>query len=232
MQGSIEAYSITSSANGNTYPLRVYVPPASAGARATLPVVYALDGDWWFAQLVEIAENTKAAVIVVGIGNNANRATDYVPPNSCTLGGGGHTAYLAFIRNELVPYVERTVGGHPARRALLGHSHGGSFVDYALFAEAPGAHTFRTYLASDSSIGCMPGVAEAWEAAYAAAFTSLPVRLHISHTSNNMLDIALAQRIRDRGYPNLVLREQAYAGSHTGIIPAAFADALAFALAP
>lgn len=232
MQGSTESLTITSRTNGSTYPLRIYLPPAAAGPRARLPIVYALDGDWWFPQLVDIAEATKAQAIVVGIGNNANRAVDYVPANTCTAGGGGQAAYLAFIRHELIPFIEGTVGGDPARRALLGHSHGGSFVYFALFADTPGAHLFSTYLASDSSVGCMPATVDAWDSTYAASFGELPVRVHISHTPNNGYDIAFAQRIRDRGYARLVLREQAYNGTHTGIIPAAFADALGFALAP
>lgn len=232
MQGTIESHSIVSRFNGNTYPLRIYLPPESAGVRATLPILYALDGDWWFTQLVDIVVASKARVIVVGIGNNAARATDFVPLNTCTLGGGGNAAYLAFIRSELIPYVEGNVGGHPARRALLGHSHGGSFVYYALFADTPGNHPFRSYLASDSSIGCMPQVADSWESTYAASFSALPVRLHMSHTSESGFDIAYAQRIRDRRYANLVVLEQSYNGTHTGIIPMAFADALAFALAP
>ena len=232
MEGSTESRVIASRVNGSTYPLSIYLPPASAGSRAALPIVYALDGDWWFQELVRIAQATRAGVIVVGIGNNANRANDYVPANTCTPGGGGNAAYLEFIRSELIPFIESSVGGNPARRALLGHSHGGSFVYYALFADAPGTHPFSAYLASDSSLGCMPGTAESWEAAYAAAYNELPVRLHMSHTTFNTYDIAFAQRIRDRRYGRLVATEQAYGGTHTGIIPAAFADALAFAFAP
>ena len=231
VQGTVETHAVVSRINGSTYPLRVYLPPASAGPRASLPIVYALDGDWWFTPLVDIAEATRARWIVVAIGNNANRALDYVPSNTCTRGGGGHEAFLSFIRDELVPYVESRIGGHPARRALLGHSHGGSFVYHALFADAPGRHLFSAYLASDSSISCMPGTVEAWEAAYAASFGELPVRLHMSHTPANGADAALAQRIRERRHAHLVLSEQTYAGTHTGIIPAAFADALAFAFA-
>ena len=231
MEGSIESRAIASRVNGSTYPLRIYLPPASAGPRAGLPIVYALDGDWWFTQLVDIAEARKARVIVVGIGNNINRAQDYVPTNTCTGGGGGNPAYLQFIRTELIPFIEANVGGDPARRALLGHSHGGSFIYYALFADAPGSHPFSAYLASDSSIGCMPATADGWEAAYSAGSTELPVRLHMSHTSINNFDIAFAQRIRNRGYGHLVATEQTYAGTHTGIIPAAFADAIAFAFA-
>lgn len=232
MEGSIESRVIVSRVNGSSYPLSVYLPPASAGPRAGLPIVYALDGDWWFTQIVTLMEAAHARVIVVGIGNNINRAQDYVPQNTCTPGGGGQGAYLQFIRSELIPFIEANVGGDPARRALLGHSHGGSFIYYALFAEAPGAHPFSAYLASDSSIGCMPATADGWDAAYAAAHAELPVRLHMSHTTINNFDVAFAQRIRDRHYARLVAAEQTYAGTHTGIIPAAFADAIAFAFAP
>lgn len=232
MEGSTTQMSITSSINGTTYPLSVYLPPASAGSRATLPVVYALDGDWRFQNLVDIAEASRARIIVVAIGNQARRAHDYVPPNSCTPDGGGHGAYFDFLRQELIPLVERTIGGDPARRALLGHSHGGSFVFYALFAQAPGAHHFSAYLASDASIGCMSAVTNQWEQDYAAAHDDLPVRLHVSHaTAGNVANGPFAQVIQGRGYPGLVLQTQAYQGTHTGIIPAAFADALGFAFA-
>jgi enterochelin esterase-like enzyme len=227
MEGSIEQTGIRSRINGFTYPLSIYLPPASAGSRANLPIVYALDGDWWFTQLVTIAESTRARVIVVAIGNNANRAIDYVPPNSCTVNGGGQAAYFDFIRSELIPFVESTIGGDPKRRALLGHSHGGSFVYYALFAEAAADHQFSAYLASDASIWCMPSTVDGWEAGYAAANADLPVRVHVSHAGNENANFA--QRIQDRRYPNLTLRAQAYSGGHTGMIPAAFTDALAFA---
>jgi len=65
-----------------------------------------------------------------------------------------------------------------------------------------------------------------------ASYAELPVRLHMSHTSINNFDIAFAQRVRERRYTGLVATEQTYAGTHTGIIPAAFADAIAFAFAP
>jgi predicted alpha/beta superfamily hydrolase len=45
------------------------------------------------------------------------------------------------IGESHIPYIERTVGGSPSRRALLGHSHGGTFVDDSVFAESPGSHT-------------------------------------------------------------------------------------------
>lgn len=234
MEGSLDSRSITSRINGNTYPLSIYLPPASAGPRSALPVVYALDGDSWFDTLVQITESTHARVIVVGIGNSRLlRNTDYVPVNNCTPNGGGEAAFFEFIRQELTPYVETAIGGDPARRALLGHSHGGSFVLYALFAQAPAEHHFSAYLASDASIGCMPDTVSGWEQAYAAAHSELPVRLHLSYATGGNFDanVAFAQALTQRHYTRLVMQQQAYAGSHTGIIPAAFADAIAFAFA-
>lgn len=234
LEGTREARSIDARANGTRYPLNIYFPPASAGPRSSLPVVYALDGDTWFEALVAMAETTRARVIIVGIGNSAQRARDFVPPNNCTSGGGGHVAYFDFIRNELVPYVEANIGGDARRRVLLGHSHGGSFVLYALFAQAAGQHSFSAYLASDASVSCMTSTANAWEQSYASANTSLPVRLHISYATqgNHDANVFYAQAIADRRYANLVMRSQVYTGTHTGIIPAAFADAVAFALSP
>lgn len=229
--GSITTLSITSRVNATTYPLFVYLPPEAAGPRTQLPIVYALDGEWRFDTLVEIVESSGADVIVVAIGGVADRARDYVPRNSCTAGGGGHAAFLDFVRNELVPFVDGHVGGDRTRRALLGHSHGGSFVLHALFAEAPGAHTFSSYLASDASISCMPGEVYAWEESYAAAYGALPVRLHVSF-SGGVDSPALVQRILGRGYSGLTLASNAFAGGHTGMIPAAFSDALAFAFPP
>lgn len=232
LQGSLESRSITSAGTGTTYPLSVYLPPASAGARSSLPVVYALDGESWFGTLVDIAESTGARIIIVAVGSAAQRSRDFVPPNNCTPGGGGHGAYLEFVRSELIPYVENAFGGSPARRALLGHSHGGSFVLYAMFAQAPGQHLFSAYLSSDASVSCMTGTAVGWEQTYAAAHgADLPVRLHMSYATqgNFTSNQDYAAQIGQRSYTNLVFTTQTYTGSHNGIVPAAYRDALSFA---
>jgi Putative esterase len=168
--------------------------------------------------------------VIVGIGNEALRGRDYVPTNICTPGGGGQGAYLDFIRGDLIPFIEATFGGDPQRRILLGHSHGGSFVLYALFNEAPAGRHFAAYLASDASIDCMSSTVYGWESDYAAANVPLAVRLHISHSANGA-NVAFAQRVQDRGYAGLALAAKFYAGGHIGMIPAAFGEAIAFALA-
>jgi len=228
MAGTVQTLGIAG--NGTAYPLYIYLPPGSDTTRATLPVVYLLDGESRFQTLVGIAEDTHTRVMIVGIGNEAMRSRDYVPPNICTSGGGGEAAFLNFIRLELIPYIEANVGGDPLRRSLLGHSHGGSFVLYALFTEAPASRRFSAYLASDASIDCMSSTVYGWESDYAAANTALAVRLHVSYGANGA-NAAFGQQIQGRHYAGLTLAVQSYGGGHIGMIPAAFSDALAFALA-
>jgi hypothetical protein len=230
MAGSVQHRSFNAQSNATAYPLNIYLPPASTGNPATLPVVYLLDGESRFQAVVDIIEGWKAGIIVVGIGNEAQRSRDYVPTNPCTANGGGEAAYFDFIRLELIPWVEANLGGDPAKRILLGHSHGGSFVIYAMLSEVAASHHFHAYLASDASIGCLPAAVNGWESAYAASNTDLPLRLHISWSAN-LDNNAFMQTLQGRHYPNLHLAGQFYAGGHIGMIPPAFTDALAFAVA-
>jgi predicted alpha/beta superfamily hydrolase len=210
----------------------LHLPAARPVAvRTNLLTVYLLDGESRFQTLVDIVETMHTQVMIVAIGNEALRARDYVPANICTPGGGGQAAFHQFIGTELVPFVEATFPSDPHRRILLGHSHGGSFVIYALFNEAPAGRLFASYLASDSSIDCMSATVSGWESAYAAANTALPVRLHVSSAANAAGNINFVEQVQSHRYSGLTLISQIYGGGHIGMIPAAFTDALTFALA-
>ncbi len=231
--GTRQTASITSRANGSSYALSIYLPPASAGPRNSLPIVYALDGDGWFETIIGAAQSTHTQAIVVGIGTSGLRDRDFVPSNRCTSNGGGHVAYLDFLRNELLPYVEANFGGNPQQRALFGHSHGGSFVLYAMFAQQPGQHAFKAYLASDASITCMPDTASGWEQDYARTYRDLPVRLHLSYATqgNYALNLEYARVIKQRNYSGLAFVDTAYSGTHNGIVPQVLNDAVPYAFA-
>lgn len=231
--GTQQSRSITSRATGTTYPLYIYLPPASTGPRNTLPVLYALDGDSWFATLVSIVQAAGDRVIIVAIDAAGQRHRDYVPNNACSTGGGGQANYLDFMLHELLPFVDSTIGGDTRQRLLFGHSHGGSFALYSLFSQAPGAQAFKSYLSIEASIGCLPNEAYAWEQAYAAAYTELPVRLHLSYASigNAAGNSTLAGLIEQHHYTRLVFKQVGYSGEHSAIVPQAFTDGLAFGLA-
>ena len=228
--GTFVGRSIVATSNGTSYPLNIWLPPNLEAIRDTVPVVYVLDGDARFAVAVEAVQHSPATAIVVGIGNEALRHRDYVPNNVCTPGGGGEGAFLDFIRFQLAPDIETNFGGDPQRRILLGHSHGGSFVLYALFNEPQATRHFAAYLASDASIDCMNATVYGWESAYHATNPSLAVRLHVSYGAN-MANLQFSQQVQGRAYTGLSMKTQFYFGGHIGMIPMAFADALAFALA-
>jgi predicted alpha/beta superfamily hydrolase len=231
-QGTMRTLTVDSRLTGTLYTINVYLPPASAGARKDLPVIYALDGESWFQTLIATVESARLAVIVVAVQTAGRRSRDFVPANTCTADGGGNANYLDFIRQELIPTIESGIGGDPAKRILFGHSHGGSFVLYAMWAEAPAKHSFKAYLASDASLSCMPTAAAQWEQAYAAAYASLPVRLQISYATqgNYQANVEYAQAIARRRYADLSLMDRAYNGSHSGIVPQVLADGLPFAV--
>jgi predicted alpha/beta superfamily hydrolase len=45
---SIDSRTIASRFTQTNYPVNIYLPPAKAGLRSTLPVIYLLDGESWF----------------------------------------------------------------------------------------------------------------------------------------------------------------------------------------
>jgi uncharacterized protein len=110
------------------------------------PIVYLLDGDSLFPILAanhlfltydeQLPEAIVVGIAYGGFGAENRRAVDYSPP---APGGAaeaaGAPAFHAFLRERLIPEVERRYRADPARRILFGQSLGGSFVLYSAFAD-------------------------------------------------------------------------------------------------
>ena len=56
LKGSTQSMSMTAASNSLSYPISIYLPPNSAADRTSLPVIYALDGDWRFATLTQLLD--------------------------------------------------------------------------------------------------------------------------------------------------------------------------------
>lgn len=131
----------------------------------TYPVVFLLDANVYFeAVRAQLARLAKAApVILVGIGYrdvrllDSLRQRDYTyplaaPADSFSISGGGNR-FLAFLTQELLPYVDRQYKTDPSQRALLGHSLGGYFALYALMEGLKtGKPFFTQYVAASPSL--------------------------------------------------------------------------------
>ncbi|MDB5090144.1 MAG: besA, partial [Mucilaginibacter sp.] len=115
-------------------------------------VVYVLDGDWNTKLMTQVqqfieGEGGMPSTIIVGVLNN-DRNRDFLPTHvDDTKTSGGADKFLSFLKDELIPYVNKT---YPADgdNILFGHSFGGVFVAYALLNEP---QLFKSYIAADPS---------------------------------------------------------------------------------
>lgn len=130
-----------------------------------LPAIYALDAGYGIAgpmaqMMVGVGAMSPAYVVSVGYGDHGRRwhNTDLlyrpVTKDGVTYGGGG-TTFLAFLTEELRPFLEARYPLDPAQAILFGHSFGGLFAANVL-AQSPGA--FAGYVIASPSVWIDPQV--------------------------------------------------------------------------
>ena len=157
-------YDLTSKINGRTY--RVFVStPSKADPGKADPVVYILDGNWYFAaasiNVDESARGGHSRAIVVGIGyptddndvvstRRAFELTMSAAPTDKEPGlHGGGDAFLRVLEEEVKPFVAARYKIDPARQILYGKSLGGLMVLRQLLRHP---EAYSTYIAASPSI--------------------------------------------------------------------------------
>ncbi len=126
------------------------------GSGEKYDVLYLLDGDGMTAEAAPIQHYAEQqgfmpATIIVGI-FNVDRNRDFLPTKAEGVpAGGGAGPFLAFLKDELIPYVNQTYPSN-GTNTLYGHSFGGVFALYA-FAKAP--DLFASYIAADPAFWCV-----------------------------------------------------------------------------
>ncbi|ATR21102.1 IroE protein [Roseomonas mucosa] len=161
-------------------PYRIYfaepgTPPPAGG----FPLFLLLDGDGHFEPAVAALEahGGSAAIAAIGYPGRNRRELDYtVPAEPPIPEEGGAPAFLAFVRDELLPRLAQEARLDPADRSLFGHSYGGLFVLYTLFRQ-PGL--FRAHVAASPSIGYGQGTILPLEAGFEAAPPEVAPRLRL-----------------------------------------------------
>ncbi|WP_300602337.1 alpha/beta hydrolase-fold protein [Niabella sp.] len=127
--------------------LWIYTPVNYASSGEKYPVLYLLDPDQNFAYVTELERFLSdryriPQMIIVGI-VNTDRKKDFTPIHSLLFDGkidsslattGGGKNFLDFIKNELIPYIDKHYRTHPYR-VLSGHSLGGLFAVYCKEAD-------------------------------------------------------------------------------------------------
>jgi hypothetical protein len=137
-----QAFSLASEVLGEERPLLVHLPRSYQRSPDTrFPVLYLLDAEAHFHHVTGLtdflaAQGLAPEMIVVGV-INTHRLRDFTAaPEERAPGSGGAPGFLAFFRDELVPWVEGRYRTAP-HRTLFGHSATGNFGLWTL-AEAPG----------------------------------------------------------------------------------------------
>ena len=142
--------------------IEVYLPQESTSdPAARYETLYVLDGDWNSKLVIDVVDFMRKVeflppIIVVSVPNHFDadgtnsRDHDLTPTSSRDQPrSGGAAAFLAFLRTELVPYVE---AHYPANgvRSIHGHSYGGLFLFYVLMNDPS---LFGGYLVLDPAMG-------------------------------------------------------------------------------
>jgi predicted alpha/beta superfamily hydrolase len=221
-----EVRSIHSSNTGRDYDLYVHLPSGYDKETAKrYPVLYVLDGQWDFKLMDSVLgglvyDRFVPPMIIVGItysGQNPDydqlRAMDYTPvAASSPKGSGDGPKFYAFLKRELIPYVEKTYRGDSERRVLLGSSFGGLFTLYSAFTE-PGL--FQGYISLSPAVPFGSRFAFKQEADFARTHKELPVKLFIAVGEVEPLAGPVQdfmKTLSSRGYKGLQLETRVLSG--------------------
>lgn len=227
------------------------------------PVVYLLDAEFWFDMVTGIVHSmawcggtTDAIVVSIGypvlaspqemwMETMARRNQDFTPVRDeereqrmgemtkRPVQTGDASRFHQFIRDELIPTVERDYLADPSRRILAGHSLGGGFATYALF-EAP--DLFNAYLIGSAGAGEFDLKREE---AFAQDHRRLASKIYLwvgeleEGTENTTLSDTLqfAARLASRSYEGLSVVSQVFADlNHCECVAPGFQAGLKFVL--
>ena len=156
---AIEVVPIKDSGTGRDYELYVKVPEDyDAASTKKHPVIYIVDARWNMEVISGAIEYFVADAILFGIswemGAKAqqSRLRDYTPvkhPSEDFKSLTGEAErHIAFLKNDVINYVENNYQANPAKRSLYGYSLGGEFASYILLTQT---QMFENYMIGSPS---------------------------------------------------------------------------------
>jgi hypothetical protein len=173
----VERFRLASKAVGDSFEIRVLMPPTIPGETTRFPVVYMTDVHNGFIidddamRLMMISDLPRFIAVGIGYAAAANileglllRARDLTHVTATAeVGGsfpianmvkpsvptGGAEKFLGFIRDELMPVIDARYPTDPKERGYWGDSLGGLFGTYVLFTRPD---TFNRYIIGSPSL--------------------------------------------------------------------------------
>jgi predicted alpha/beta superfamily hydrolase len=233
---------ITSTAvSGQEYVLQILLPGNYTQSNKKYPVLYLMDSQWDFPLVTALYgeqyyDGFIPEIIIVGItwgGDRPNpdslRARDYTPTKQNGVPqSGGADKFLAFMKNELFPFIETNYNADPKERILMGCSLGGLFTLYTLFTQP---QMFTKYVAASPAYGWDNGVIDQHVTAYFQK-TNPPASLFmcIGGVESNVAGFEkLTKTLRDHANSSLQIESRILENTgHSGTKGEGFARGLQF----
>lgn len=238
------------------YQVFVQLPPSYDGPDRRYPVLYVTDADYAFPIIRQVARrvNLEGPVveefILVGLSyahgdvGAESRNRDYTPTangprRAATMVHGGGGAYQAYLKTQVLPFVEGRFRADPARRILLGHSYGGLLGAQIMFTDPT---LFHGYVLGSPSFWYDRRHVMRMEAEYARAHRDLPAEVFMyigdferpGPSRRNTRDVDMVgdmrtfeQTLTSRNYPGLRIRSTVLTDEdHLTVAPAGFTRGL------
>lgn len=245
-----QVWTVPDPVSGRRYEVFVSLPAGyDARPERRYPVLYVTDADYAFPIIRQMARrlNLDEPVIedfilvglsyAVGEGGMTSRTRDYTPVAINDRTGGG-AAYQAYLKSEVLPFIEERFRADPARRVLLGHSYGGLLGAQILFSEPT---LFDGYILGSPSLWFGDHAMMRTEAEYAESHKDLPARVYMyigeyevpgGERRNNRYDMVgdnarFEARLASRAYPGLTLTNEVLNDEdHLSVAPRGFTKGL------
>ena len=153
----VEYFQLDSETVERPFHIYVQLPEDYDETNQLYPTIYAIDGDILFPILAPYHmllgyDDPLPKAIIVGVSygafgaeNGNHRSTDYSTPpvpqdyrehsNDDGSENGGAAKYQSFLRDELIPQIEKRYRSNPAQRILIGQSRGAHFVLYSAYSD-------------------------------------------------------------------------------------------------
>jgi hypothetical protein len=238
----MKAIDVSTRSTGLPYKIFLADKPESK----TAPIMLCLDGDDQFSPALEAYNELRAAgkvraLTLVGVGYGVSyvnvgkpgnrRLQDYTPtamPGE--EGSGGGPAFLAWLRGELFPWLEREQGLAARERGIMGHSLGSLFGLYSFFSDNS---LFSACLASAPSLWYHDRNLLGFISDQQRRLPTRPGRLFVgigeNDTESMLADVAtLEEQLRAKPIASLEVQGRRFPGrDHYDLIPESFRAGLA-----
>lgn len=188
-----------------TYPLNIFLPGAFE-TNKDLPVLYLLDGKYYFEDVIEYTKEIEFDAIIVGIGNHLSeekfnlRNRDFLPGLVHNGVTGGHLNFYKFLSEEVVPYIDQNYENDHNSRSLVGHHAAGLFANFALLNEAPENSFFHGFLSINAEI-LNRYILENMADSLTFSPDAGTIKLHISQVTANKKAEWFDLLLKDKAFP-------------------------------